>query len=210
MSEADVRVSARKQHARLEVLVDSVYALVIVLLVAGLPTPRDVGWSGGSPLEFFLAYGDDTGVAALGLFLVVGYWLQNNAMFGSLTHTDDRFATLSIVQILLLLVYLYATNLGVDFEQHELTLALQSGSLLLMGVTSLLAWRYARRDRRLIRADVTDEELAGVQQRLLPEPLTAALTLAVAPFGADAWGLAWLAFPILSFWIGRRERPSRR
>ena len=131
-------------------------------------------------------------------------------MFGSLTHTDDRFATLSIVQILLLLVYLYATNLGVDFEQHELTLALQSGSLLLMGIMSLLAWRYARRDRRLIRADVTDEELQQLQERLLPEPLTAALTLVVAPLGADAWGVAWLAFPILSFWISRRGRIRRQ
>jgi len=56
-------------------------------------------------------------VAALGLFLVVGYWLQNNALFGSLERADNRFAALSIVQLLFLLLYLFSMGLGIDFEQ---------------------------------------------------------------------------------------------
>ncbi len=206
MSEAAVLARETRQLRRLEVLVDSVYALVIVLLVANLPTPRDVGWTGSSPWEYLQAQRGDLLVAALGLALVIGYWLQNNAMFGSLARTDNRFATLAILQILMLLAYLFSMGLGLDFEQHELTLALQSGSLLLMGVVALAAWSYATRDRRLVADVVTAGQLHQVRLRLLPEPLTAALTLAVSPLGSGAWELAWLAFPLAAWGVNRWGR----
>jgi uncharacterized membrane protein len=195
-----------RQLTRLSVLIDSVYALVIVLAVSTLPTARDVGWTEGSPWAFIAEQREDLGVAALGLFLVVGYWLQNNAMIGSLERADNRFAALSIVQIVFLLLYLYSMSLGIDFKQHEATLAIQSSSLLLMGLTSLFAWRYATHERRLMRKDVPEEHIAEVRHRMLPEPLTATLTLIVSPLGADAWALAWLAFPLISWVLGRLRK----
>ena len=195
-----------RQLERLSVLVDSVYAIVIVLAIANLPTPRDVGWTEGSPWAFLVDQREDIGVAALGLFLVVGYWLQNNAMFGSLERADNRFAALSIIQLLFLLLYLFSMGLGIDFEQHVETLAIQSASLLLMGLTALFTWRYACRDRLLLRKDVPSKHIADLRYRMLPEPITAGLTLVVSPLGAGAWEVAWLAFPLVSWGLSRLRK----
>ncbi len=197
-----------RQLGRLEVLTDSVYALVIVLLVTYLPTPREVDWTEGSPFAFLASHREEIAVTALGLLLLVSYWIQSNAIFGSLARTDNRLATLAIVQVLLMLLYLFTTALGLDFAQHEHTLVLQSGSLLLMGVTSIVAWRYALREPDLIAPTTPPAEIERISRRLLPEPITAAVTLVVAPFGANAWGLAWLSFPLVYWLVSRGGKSS--
>lgn len=195
--------------SRLEVLVDCTYALVIVIVVAGLPTPRDVGWTGDSPWDFLSLYANDFFVGALGLLLVISYWLQSLVVLGSLARSDTRHAMLVVMQLVFLLVYLFGVGLGVDLEMHVATLLIQSTGLLLMGVMALMSWRYAIRDRRLLADGVTDEEIEDLWVRMLPEPITAALTLVAAPIGAGAWETAWLLFPVFA-WILNRRKERRR
>ncbi len=58
MTQAAVAAREKRQLARLEVLVDSIYAVVIVLLVYLFPTPRDVGWEAGSVWAFLACQRD--------------------------------------------------------------------------------------------------------------------------------------------------------
>jgi uncharacterized membrane protein len=204
---SDVTRSRESSHLRrLEVLVDCFYALVIVICVAGLPMPRDVGWTEGDAWDFLARYGNDYLVGALGLVLVVSYWLQNVAVLGSLQRSDGRHAMLVLVQLVFLLFYLVGVGLGVDFEMHLSTLLLQSASLLLMGIVAMIAWAYASRDRRLLAEHVTDAEIQDLRRGMIPEPATCALTLLAAPLGTGAWEAAWFLFPLLSWYLKRRKR----
>lgn len=105
-----------RQLKRLQNFVDAVFALVIVLIVYDLPTPSRVNWSGGTLLAFLAANALALSLSVIGLILVVNYWLQNNALFGCLKRTDNRHTVVSIVQIFLLLFYLYAIGLSVDIR----------------------------------------------------------------------------------------------
>ena len=87
---------------------------------------------------FLERYGNDYLVGALGLVLVISYWLQNVAVLSTLQRRDRRHATLVLVQLVFLLFYLVGVGLGVDFEMHVSTLLLQSASLLLMGIVAIV------------------------------------------------------------------------
>ena len=49
-----------------------------MLVVASLPTPRDVGWNGDSIMEFLSEHGTDYLVTLLGLILLISYWIESN------------------------------------------------------------------------------------------------------------------------------------
>ncbi|MDJ0868666.1 MAG: TMEM175 family protein [Myxococcota bacterium] len=206
MTQAAVAAREKRQLARLEVLVDSIYAVVIVLLVYLFPTPRDVGWEAGSVWAFLASQRDDLLISALGLGLVISYWIRSNVAFGNLVRTDNRHASLAIVQVLFLLFYLYAMGISMELGEEPGSLALQSAALVLMGLTALYGWRYATREGRLTAEELSAAEVDEIRTGMLPEPITAALTLAVSPLGIDAWTLAWLAFPVLAWGLRRRQR----
>ena len=202
-SEADLKRGTR-QLRRIESLVDCVYALVIVLTVMELPLPADEGLMGVSVSEFLRTHVDDYIPAIIAIILVVIYWIQNNVLFGNLSRTDDRHATISLLQIFMLLLYFYTIGLGLDLDNPPSALALQSIAVVLIGLCSLAGWTYASRNRRLLAPEVSAEEVREVRIRMLAEPITALITLVCAYFGRTAWEVAWLSYPLVA-WLVRRK-----
>jgi uncharacterized membrane protein len=135
--------------------------------------------------------------------MIISYWLQNNALFGYLERSDTRHATLAVVQLLFVLLYLYTSDLLGVFEDDRGVLALQSAAFVVMGALNFAAWRHASTDDRLLIPGVSAEESRRIEISILPEPLTALITLPFAVVGEDAWNLAWLAFPLVS-WLVKR------
>jgi len=197
-----------RQLKRLETLLDSVFALVIVLIALNLPEPSQVNWSGGSLGKFLLAHVGDLGIVVIGLILVVVYWVQNNALFGNLVRTDNRHAFISIVQVFFLLFYLYTIGLGVEFHGEAAALALQSCAAALVGIAAAANWWYASKDRRLLSAEVSDQEARELQLRVLAEPITALITLPCSFLGPVTWELAWLTYPLVALVLRRWKLPK--
>jgi nitrogen fixation-related uncharacterized protein len=54
-------------------------------------------------------------VIIIGLVLVILYWGMNNLQFGNLERTDSRHATLSILQVFTLMLYIYFVRLDLQF-----------------------------------------------------------------------------------------------
>ena len=127
----------RRQRRRLETLADVIYGVAIVLLVVGLPTPRTEGFEGTSLVAFLAEYYEPILGSAVGLFLVVTYWIQNNAVAGVLSHTDNRHSTLMLAQLILMLGYFYSTTLSEELDHPPGVLAVQSGALALMGIVGI-------------------------------------------------------------------------
>lgn len=202
LSEADLQRGTR-QLRRIETLIDCVYALVIVLTVSELPLPADEGMTAVSAIEFMRTHVDAYLPVLIAIVLVVLYWIQNNILFGNLSRTDDRHSAISLLQIFFLLFYFYTIGLGLDLDNPPSALALQSGTVVLVGLCSLAGWSYASRNRRLLAPEVSVEKIRKVRIQMLAEPLTALITLVCTPLGRTAWEVAWLSYPLVA-WIVKR------
>ena len=194
---------ARRHLDRLETLIDSIYALVIVLLVAQFPSPLTTEGEFSNLLEFFSSEKGDLFAPLIGLVMIIAYWIQNNAIFGSLDRTDNKHASIAIAQMLFVLFYLYSADLMDAFPDARSVLAIQSSIFAIMGILNLAGWRYACKDRRLLSDEVTPEDQQAIRRMILPEPLTALVTLPFAAISATAWNLSWLAFPLVGYLVKR-------
>jgi uncharacterized membrane protein len=185
-----------RQLHRLESLIDTVFAIVIVVIVLDLPAPDD---SIAFELASFVAVQlNSLVVAMLGVIVVLVYWFQSNLLLGNLDHTNGAHGALSLLQVFLVLVYLLSVSLGISVGNEPLVLAMQSIAAALLGFAAAAAWWYASYKRRLLTPDISDDEVAALRLRVLAEPLTAVLTLAFAFVSAVAWELCWLAYPLIA------------
>ncbi len=205
-------LSPAKRHLRrLETLIDSVYAVVIVLLVTQLPNPLDAKGEYESIRQFFFEHGEELIGPVVGLVFLISYWMQNNALYGYLVATDRKHASLAIAQLLFVLIYLYSADLHLAFPESRVVLAIQSGTLVLIGAAALWGFNYAVSSGRLLRDGVSQAELRSARMMILPEPLAALFTLPFAALGGTIWNLAWLSLPGAKVAAGRyAEWESKR
>jgi uncharacterized membrane protein len=203
---AEVTERERRHLSRLETLVDCIYAVVIVIIVADFPSARDFAGDYSTPWSFLSQHSAELVAPALGLVLVIMYWAQSNIQLGSLVRTDSRHATLVIVQVILLLTYVYSVDFVLDFPGNTTVLTTQSVIFLLMGVVSFTAWNFAIRGRRLVNRDIGAQELLNISRKILPEPLTAFITIWFSFLGSTAWELAWLLILPISYFVNRIKK----
>jgi uncharacterized membrane protein len=185
-----------RQLHRLESLIDTVFALVIVMMVFDLPDlDNSIAFDLASVFAFRV---DSLLVAMLGIIVLLVYWFQSNLLLGNLKRTDGKHAAISLLQIFLVLAYLLAVSLGIEVGTEPLVLAAQSITAALVGFAAAAAWWYASYDRRLLTPEIDHDEVTALRLRVLAEPLTAVLTLALAFVSATAWEIGWLAYPLIA------------
>ncbi len=173
---------------------DGVFAVSIVILVAALPSREMTGFEGDSPLAFLVDRANDISFVLIGMLLVIVYWMQSNRLLEHLKATDTKHSLLVLLQVCLLLFYLYIVSLAVDFPDSVEVLAMQSLGAALIGLVAAVAWYYASDNRRLLRDDVDDQTVDGIRKATWAEPMTALVTLPCAWLGPDIWGLSWLSY----------------
>lgn len=204
---ADAQAAKERRHLnRLETLIDSIYALVIVFLVAQFPNPLGFETQFTNFWHFLRSEGGELAAPLIGLVLMVVYWLQNNLLFGYLERTDNKHAILALSQLFFVLFYMYTSDLLDAFPETKTILALQSVTFAIIGALAVWGWIYATKDRRLIGSDLDREQIRVITSKTLPEPVTALITLPFAFVGSTAWNLSWLAAPVVVMLVVRRRR----
>jgi uncharacterized membrane protein len=165
-------------------------------MVFDLPEPDDsIAFDLGSFIAFRV---DSLILAMLGIIVLLVYWFQSNLLLGNLKRTDGKHAAISLLQIFLVLAYLLSVSLGIEVGTETLILAAQSITAALVGFAAAAAWWYASYNRRLLAPEIDHGEVAALRLRVLAEPLTAVLTLALAFVSATAWEIGWLAYPLVA------------
>ena len=184
-----------RQLARLETLMDVVYALAIWRLFQFLPRPMEnetrTVW------ELFTDDPRSVLTVAIGIIIVIIYWMQNNLLFGHLERTDTRHTALSILQIFCLLLFLYAIALGTNYEAATDLRVFESVTALLVGIPSYWAWRHAKYQGKLISPSLSKKDADAISIQILAEPITAAVTIPFAFFTPVLWEVAWLSYPLI-------------
>lgn len=198
-----------RQLRRLEVLVDVVFALILWRVFAVIPKPSDLGYEGELML-FFRVHLRDFLPSLVGIALVIIYWIQNNVMFGNLERTDNKHASIAILQLFALLLYLYMVRVGLEYEGDNVALLGQSVTLAAAGWLAVLSWIYATKNRRLVSENLTEAQGWAVYWRLLAEPIAATLTIPVAWTSQGWWDLSWLILIPISMWTGRMAKRAEQ
>lgn len=180
-----------KQLFRLSVVIDVLFALMIYKLFTFMPNPEIDGF-GREELykvltESYLNYT----VIFIGLVLVILYWGLSNVQFGNLDRTDGTHATLSIMQVFALMLYIYFVRLDAQFEGEVFLMQMQSLFLAIAGILSVWSWHYAVKNNLVSDAPSAIEKQT-LYIKLIPEPLVSILTFPLAWFGPLVWTLGWL------------------
>ncbi len=180
-----------KQLFRLAVIIDVLYALMIYKLFTLMPNPEVDGF-GREELfrvltESYLNYT----VIIIGLVLVLLYWGMSNSLFGNLQRTNGFHATLSLLQVFSLMLYIYFVRLDAQFEGEVALMQLQSAFLAVAGFLAVWSWHYAVKNNLLSEAP-SKQEKDDLYIKLMPEPVVSLLTFPLAWIGPGAWTLGWL------------------
>jgi len=186
---------------------DVMFALMLFRVLEPLPLPEpeaDWTWTLGAFSEFFAEEGGVILMAIIGVILIVIYWLQNNKLLGNLTRSNGPHVTFSIMQIVFLMFYAYSMALAENFDSPA-TRALQSLALAGVGFAGFAGWRYATKDRRLLSTAISNEQADELKISVLPEPVTALITIPIAFVGPWAWEIAWLVMLPIGGWLRQRH-----
>ena len=127
----------------------------------------------------------------IGVIMIIVYWVQSNVQFGYLYQTRTPHIILSILQVMLLLIYLYFVRLDLQFYSLIILLQMQSIFLALSGFMSVAGWYYAVNNGLVIES-ISTEEKQEVYLKLMPEPIVSLLTFPFAFIGPGAWTASWL------------------
>lgn len=182
---------AIKQLQRVSIIVDVLFALMIFRLFTLMPNPTLDGFDRSNVTDVLLTSYLNYAAIGVGLVLTLLYWGLNNVVFNNLKRTNPLHSVLTIVQVFLLMLYLYFVKLDLEMDSPLVILIAQSVSLALAGFAALLAWYYANRNN-LVSKKLTTEELDKIYLKIMPEPIVSVLTIPFAWFGPGIWTASWL------------------
>lgn len=198
-----------RQLKRLCTLTDVVFAITIWRIFMLIPRPGANAGNWSSLGEYFRLEWLALLILIVGLIFTIVYWLQNNTLSSKLARTDTKHTVLSIVQIFSVLVFLYSLRMGIEVGDALSARAFESLAAANVGLWGALAWRYACKNRRLLRDDVTDLEARQLAMSITSEPLTAAITVPFAFVGPIFWELSWFAYPVIVKIVRRRAKAMK-
>jgi hypothetical protein len=198
-----------RQLQRLGTLADVVYGITVWRIFLLIPRPgvRDASWSslGGYFRSEWLALI----ILLVGLTFTIVYWLQNNTLSSRLARTDTKHTVLSIIQIFSVLLFLYSLRIGIEVNDALGARFFESLAAANVGLWGALAWRYACKNRHLLRDDVPDLEARRLAMHITGEPITAAITIPAAFVGPIFWNLSWFAYPVIAAVVRRRAKAMK-
>ncbi|WP_163937006.1 hypothetical protein [Paraferrimonas sp. SM1919] len=183
-----------RELRRLETLIDTVFALMIISIVFNEPLPDNL------EQDQIIAFITDRAyhmlMSAIGIVVAFVYWFQSNLLLGNLIRTDTPHAIISISQIFMILLYLMTLHYGIILGNEPIILAAQSLAATLVGLTAAAAWWYASYQRRLLTPEACNHDVAALRLRVIAEPLTGIFTLCMAFISPSFWIISWLSYPI--------------
>ena len=188
---ADIKHDERLLR-RIQTLVDVVYALILFELFLLFPKP-DIQALGEMTLaEIFKGQGPAFATVIIGVIWVIIYWGQSNTQFGYLRRINKNIAAAAIIQVFLLMLYLYFIALDNRTEGDVFALFGQSLCLAFAGFLGAFIWRYSAVNQMHFD-ELTEGQQYNLYFKFMPEPVAALITMPFAFLGVGWYTLAWLS-----------------
>jgi magnesium-transporting ATPase (P-type) len=188
-----------------KIVINIIYALLIFQVFLILPRPDDPELKYHTLGQIYSENLNQLLVIVVGLILIIMYWIQFNRQLGNLVRSSPTHASLSIVQMICLMLYLYFVRFDMEFDGLKLALQMESIFLALAGFIGAFNWRYARTNK-LTSDQINDNEEMGIFYSLLPEPMASLFTLPFATFGPMIWTISFLSIIPIGYILKRIRR----
>lgn len=174
------------------IVINVLYALLIFQVFLILPRPGDPLLEYQTLSQIYSENVNQLLVIVVGLILIILYWIQYNRQLGNLIRSSPTHASLVVIQMFCLMIYLYFVRFDMEFDGMKLALQMESIFLALAGFIGAYSWRYARKNK-LTSDQIDDTEETSIFYSLLPEPLASLFTLPFAAFGPWIWTISFLS-----------------
>jgi len=184
----------------IRVVVNVIYALLIFQTFLILPRPDDPELKYHTLGQIYSENLTQVLVIVVGLILIIMYWIQFNRQLGNLVRSSPMHASLSVIQMICLMLYLYFVRFDMEFDGMKLALQMESIFLALAGFIGAFNWRYARK-YNLTSDQITDDEEMSLFYSLLPEPMASLFTLPFASFGPTIWTISFLSIVPIGYML---------
>jgi len=176
----------------IRIVINVLYALLIFQVFLILPRPGDPLLEYQTLSQIYSENVNQLLVIVVGLILIILYWIQYNRQLGNLIRSSPTHASLVVIQMFCLMIYLYFVRFDMEFDGMKLALQMESIFLALAGFIAAYSWRYARKNK-LTSDQIDDTEETSIFYSLLPEPLASLFTLPFAAFGPWIWTISFLS-----------------
>ena len=176
----------------IRVVVNVLYALMIFQMFLILPRPDDPELAYHTLAQIYSENVMQLVMIVVGLILIMLYWIQFNTQMGNLVRSSPLHATLAVVQMIFLMIYLYFLRFDMEYDGMKLALQMESVFLAAAGFIAAFNWRYAR-SNGLTSDQIDKNEELNIFYKILPEPMASLFTLPFAALGPNYWTLAFLS-----------------
>lgn len=187
------------------IVMNVLYALMIFQVFLILPRPDDPELQYITLEEIYSENLTVLMVIVVGLIMILIYWIQFHKLVGNLVRSSTLHASLTLFQMIFLMIYLYFVRLDMEFDGLILALQMESVFLALAGFVGALGWVYARRNN-LTSDQIDEQEEVSVLYSILPEPLAALFSLPFAAYGPEIWTLSFLAIIPIGMLLNWRKK----
>ena len=116
-------------------------------------------------------------------------------------------ASLTILQMFCLMIYLYFVRIDMEMDGLKLALQMQSVFLAIAGFLGAYNWTYARKNG-LTSDQINEEEERTFLFSTFPEPTAALISLPFASISPTAWTISFLVIIPLGYvfkYLGNRK-----
>ena len=149
----------RRLLERLAFFSDAVFAIAMTLLVIDVKLPRT---HSHDELALAQALVDllPTYIGFLSSFLVIArFWAAHHELFGMLDRSDGRLLWSNLFLLLTIAFLPFPTAVLSEYVEFRVGMCFYAGWLTLIGVVQIVLTNVAVGDRRLVRREVTDQQM---------------------------------------------------
>ena len=180
------------------IVINVLYALMIFQAFLILPRPDDPELEVFTLGEIFSDHIMSLVTIFIGLIMIVMYWIQFNKQLGNLVRSSAVHASLAVLQMFSLMLYLYFLRFDMEFDGMTLALQMESIFLALAGFIGVFNWFYARRNK-LTSDQIDDAEEKSMLFSMLSEPSASLFSLPFAVMGPGIWTISFLIIVPLGY-----------
>ena len=184
----------------LRIIINVLYALMIFQAFLILPRPDDPELEYHTLSQMFSEHILQLVVIVIGLVMMIAYWMQFNTQLGNLVRSSPKHASLAVVQMICLMLYLYFLRFDMEFEGMTLALQMESFFLSLAGFIGVYNWKYATKNN-LTSDQIDEKEERTIFYKILPEPIAAIFSLPFASISPTAWTISFLIIIPLGYFL---------
>ncbi len=194
--------------ARLEALVDGIFAFAMTLLVTGLVIPTMSRSEAATELPARIAGMQPEFVSFLiAFFILAAFWLGHHRQFHYVRTVDMWIVRITLCILACVVLVPFTTNISGDYDNVPIAVDLFHGNLFAIGSLFLVQWWYLAGHADVTTGGITRDGAAGGMRRSLLVPVVSATGLLVS-FADPALSMLWYLLLIPGFFLVSHRHPA--